>query len=124
MLSITSVFVCLLLLIAGTAWAENENTLSSDLPPQAAAANYTVRTFSSRFNTGEVDITGSSKSGFKWYPWKFFGGAAKLDRIVVNTDKSVTLLGDTTGPGGQLATVSPAETSPGFVGIAFGGGGY
>ena len=97
---------------------------SPDVPPQAAATHYTVHTFSCRFSANDVDITGSSKPGFKWYPWNFFGSAAKLSEIKSNADGSVTLLGDTTGPNGQLATVSMAPTSARFVGTAFGGGGY
>jgi hypothetical protein len=94
------------------------------VPAQAAAAHYTLRTFYSRFGADEVDLGGSSASGFKWYPWKFFGKTARMDAITVNADGSATLFGDTTGPNGQLATASPAANGRGFVGVAFGGGGY
>ena len=115
---------CVLQLVAPATQASDEDLPLPEVPPQAAAVRYTVHTFSSRFNASDVDITGSSKTGFKWYPWKFFGSAAKLSGIAINTDGSVTLSGDTTGPNGQLATVSLAKMSTGFVGTAFGGGGY
>lgn len=98
--------------------------LQASVPRQAAAFHYIVRTFSSRFNVSDVDTEGSLKPGFKWYPWKFFGRATKLESIVVTPDKGVTLRGDTTGPNGQLATAAPASTPAKFIGTAFGGGGY
>jgi hypothetical protein len=121
----TSISVCLLPLSASVAQALGEHAQSSsDVPPQAAAAHYTVRTFSSTFSANEVDITNTSKSGFKWYPYNFFGASTKLSSIGLNADGSVTLLGDTTGPNGELATASWTGTPGGFVGTAFGGGGY
>ena len=70
-----------------------------------------IQTFSSNFSTN-------------WYPWNFFGFHANPAAIQVNLDGSVTLAGDTTGPNGELATASPASNPAGFVGTAFGGGGY
>ena len=120
----TKVGVSLILFDVAAAQAASDELLSSEIPPQAAAVHYTVRTFSSTFSASEVDITNTSKSGFKWYPWKFFGSTAKLSSIGINADESVTLSGDTTGPNGQLATASSTGMPGGFVGAAFGGGGY
>lgn len=93
-------------------------------PPQAAAFGYKMRTFSSRFDM-DVDTAGSLKPGFKWYFWRFFGQSAKAENVLIGgAEKGVTLLGDTTGPNGQLATAAPVSTSAKFVGSAFGGGGY
>jgi hypothetical protein len=114
----------LLLLVVPITQSASEEFKATDVPPQAGAAHYTIRTFSSGFSASDVDIAGGSKSGFKWYPWKFFGAPTDLGRVGINRDGSVTLSGDVTGPNGQLATVSPASTSGGFVGTAFGGGGY
>ena len=120
----TSISACLLLLTTSVAQVSGEHPQSSDVPPQATAVHYTVRTFSSSFSVNQVDITNTSKSGFKWYPYQFFGAHTKLSSIDLNSDGSVTLLGDTTGPNGELATASWTGTPGGFVGTAFGGGGY
>lgn len=96
----------------------------SAIPKQAQAERYLTQTFSSDFAAAEVDFSGTAGSGFKWYPWRFFSSSARLENIRINDDKSITLLGDVTGPNGQLATVSPATNTSRFVGIAFGGGGY
>jgi hypothetical protein len=117
----TSISACLLLPAASIGQVLGE---SSNAPPQAVAAHYTVRTFSSTFSADQVDIANTSKSGLKWYPFHFFGASAKLSSIGLNSDQSVTLLGDTTGPGGELATASWTGRAGEFVGIAFGGGGY
>ncbi len=117
---------CLWLLAAVSppASARDTSPASSDAPPQAAAVRYTVRTFLSTFDENQVDIAGTSKSGFKWYPYQFFGSRTKLSGLSLNPDGSITLLGDTTGPNGALATAAPTGTPGGFVGVAFGGGGY
>lgn len=123
-ISLASISSYLFLFAASGAQVSSEYLQSSDVPPQAAAAHYTVRTFSSTFNAIQVDITNTSKSGFNWYAYNFFGTSTKLSSIILNSDGSVTLLGDTTGPGGELATVSRTAPAGGFVGTAFGGGGY
>jgi hypothetical protein len=85
---------------------------------------FTVNTFSAGFTNQTIDVTNSGKSGFGWYPWNFFGSHAQTANIVVNSDGSVTLKGDSTGPNGELATATPANNSAKFVGTAFGGGAY
>jgi hypothetical protein len=92
-------------------------------PSYASAAGYTVNTFSS-FTSQSIDLTNSGRSGFQWYPWNFFGLRAQTEKIVVNSDGSVTLNGDTTTTNGELATAMSANNSAKFVGTAFGGGGY
>jgi hypothetical protein len=120
----TKVGLSLILLYVAAAQAASNEHLSSEIPPEAVAVHYTVHTFSSTFSASEVDISNTSKSGFKWYPWKFFGSTANLSSIGINADGSVTLSGDATGPNGQLATASSTAMPGGFVGAAFGGGGY
>jgi hypothetical protein len=116
---------CLVLLVGSVMQAASgQSPHLSDVPPQAAAANFKVRTFSSNFSADQVDFTNTSKFGFKWYPYHFFGAQTKLDSLSRNSDGSITLLGDTTGPNGELATASWTGMSGGFVGTAFGGGGY
>jgi hypothetical protein len=121
---LTKVGISLILFCVVAAEAASNELLSSEIPRQAAAVLYKVRTFSSTFSASQVDITNTSKSGFKWYPWKFFGSTGNLSSIGINADGSVTLSGDTTGPNGQLATASSTGMPGGFVGTAFGGGGY
>lgn len=115
---------CLVLLAGSTVQGRGEDTQLSNVPPQAAAVNYLVRTFSSSFSADQVDMANTTKSGFKWYPYRFFGSQTKLASISLNADGSVTLLGDTSGPNGELATASSTDTPGKFVGTAFGGGGY
>src|SRR5215831_1751109 len=81
----------------------------SSIPPQAAAVGYSRKTFTSDFKNN-------------WYLWSFFGGHASPTNVVFNSDGSVTLQGDTTGPNGQIATGH--VTSGGFVGTSFAGGAY
>jgi hypothetical protein len=93
-------------------------------PPQALSAGYGTLTFSSSFKPETVDARGTLRSGYQWYPWKFFGGSmTRLENIVVTPDNGLVLEGDTTGPNGQIATAAP-DSKSGFVGNAFGGGGY
>ena len=120
-----STSACLMLLAASSSQAADEPPQTSEVPPQAAASDFTVRTFSSTFSANQVDIANTAKSAFKWYPYNFFGAHTKLDSIGLNSNGSVTLSGDTTGPNGELATASSSTRTPGgFVGTAFGGGGY
>ncbi len=96
-----------------------------DVPAPAAAAHYVVRTFSSsNFRAAEVDVENSGKRGFSWYPFLFFGSHPRLESLVLNRDGSITLLGDTTGPNGELATARVIAGPDKFVGKAFGGGAY
>lgn len=96
-------------------------------PKQAAAVGYTINTFSTVNFTNQIDISNSYNSGFQWYPWSHFGHSTNYSAIVVNTDGTLTLQGDATGPNGELnsATYSKNTTKcPSFVGTAFGGGAY
>ncbi len=77
----TSISVCLLLLAASSSQGSDEDVQASDVPPQAAASHFTVRTFPSTFSANEVDITNTAKSGFKWYPYNFFGARTKLSSV-------------------------------------------
>jgi hypothetical protein len=96
----------------------------SAAPPQALGAGYGTLTFSSSFKPETVDAQGTLRSGYQWYPWKFFDGTmTRLENIVVTPDNGLVLKGDTTGPNGQIATAAPVADSR-FVGNAFGGGGY
>ena len=55
---------------------------------------------------------------------EFFGALTKLSSISLNQNETVTLLGDVTGPNGELATASWTGIPGEFIGTAFGGGGY
>jgi hypothetical protein len=95
----------------------NKNTS----PKQAVAVGYTMNVFSSRFND-TIDMSNSGAPGFQWYPFSFYGSKPNLKAIRPNADGSVTLLGDVTGPNGEIATGWAGPK--GFVGTSFGGGGY
>src|SRR5579859_51430 len=92
-------------------------------PPDAAGAGYIKNTFSS-FKPGDIDLGETGKSGFAWYPYRFFGSRPQSGNITINADGSVTLNGDVTGPNGELSTAAPAKNAQRFVGVAFGGGAY
>jgi hypothetical protein len=123
-ISSAGIGACLVLLAASSSRGSGGDPQASDVPPQAAASHFTVRTFSGTFSATQVDIANTAKSGFQWYPYNFFGGRTKLSSIGLNSDGGVTLLGDTTGPNGELASASSTGAPGRFVGTAFGGGGY
>ena len=93
-------------------------------PKEAIDAGYRLRTFASEFRADSVDVNNTKMSGFQWYPWSFYGKKTDLGKIRLNSDGSVTLLGDVTGPGGELCTAVPNRSKDRFVGTAFGGGAY
>jgi hypothetical protein len=97
---------------------------AAQAPAGAASVGYTVNTFSSDFSPTTVDVANSGKPGFSWYPWNLYGRHTNLSAITVNSDNSVTLAGDKTGPNGELITATAADNSAKFVGTAFGGGAY
>jgi hypothetical protein len=94
------------------------------VPAIAADVGYNTNTYSTNFNTYNVDVARTGRSGFLWYPWDLYGYHARTSAFTFNADGSVTLAGDTTGPNGQLTSATPARNAAGFVGKAFGGGAY
>jgi hypothetical protein len=105
-------------------WSFSASVTAAQAPAGAASAGYTENTFSSDFSSTTVDLENSAKPGFSWYPWNLFGRHTNLSAITLNSDGSVTLAGDTTGPNGELVTSAGADNSSKFVGTAFGGGAY
>ena len=101
----------------------NRHADAASSPPGAASVGYNLNTFSSEFTEQTVDLTGLGRPGFNWYPWALFGHKTNTSAIVLNPDHSITLKGDTTGPGGEIVTAAPARGTD-FVGTAFGGGAY
>lgn len=97
---------------------------AADAPAHAASVGYNINTFSSHFDDSTVDLRSSGKPTFQWYPWQLFGHRANTNAITLNSDGSLTLQGDTTGPNGEITTAAPAANGAGFVGTAFGGGAY
>jgi hypothetical protein len=98
--------------------------LAAEPPAQASAVGYVTNTFSGDFTASNVDLGRSGKAGFAWYPWNLFSSRTKTSAIILNADHSVTLMGDTTGPNGELMTATAAYNAAKFVGTAFGGGAY
>ncbi len=113
------VMMFILVLIIG-----GRNAFAYEPPFHARNNGYFINTFSSVFNNASVDWAQTHQSGFSWYLWSFFSGQAQPDRIKLNNDGSITLLGDDTGPNGQIATIASKKNSAKFVGQAFGGGAY
>jgi hypothetical protein len=98
--------------------------LTENPPPQAVAVGYNTPTFISSFTAAELDIGNTQASGFNWYPYNYFGSNTNLAEITINSDGSVTLGGDTTGPNGEISTASYLGSAGSYVGTAFGGGAY
>lgn len=109
--------------------------LSAEAPAFAASLGYTSNSFTSVFNSNTVDMKRTYEKGYKWYVWNLHGGNALPENIILNSDESVTLLGDRTGPNGQITTAASVYEKgreekgnnycPGkYVGNVFGNGGY
>lgn len=93
---------------------------SAPAPKAAAEAGFTVNTFSTEvFAPQGVDQAASYAPGRQWYLWNFFGKLATPERNQLLPDGSDQNFGVSAG---QIATA--AQVSDGFVGTAFGGGGY
>ncbi|MDD5673608.1 MAG: chitobiase/beta-hexosaminidase C-terminal domain-containing protein [Chitinivibrionales bacterium] len=97
--------------------------LQSAPPPLAAAAGYTVNTFSSTFDAAQVDINNSMDSGYNWYMSRFWYGPSDASTVTLNSDASVTLKNNS-GAGMGIASAGENSKGGGWVGTAFGGGGY
>jgi hypothetical protein len=99
-------------------------SLSTNVPPKALASDFSVKTFSSNFDSNSLNLKSTKKAG-KWYPWRFFGyKPSETSLIRINGDASVTLLGDKKSYNANLATATPGNNPGSFLGKAFGGGGY
>ena len=91
-------------------------------PPVAAAQGFNDNTFSSNFTAQTVDMNRTQNRGFKWYMFNLFSKKASATGVELNSDGSVTLVGDNTGAGGQLMSVNPYYGTNTWTGTAFGGG--
>jgi|SRR5882724_388246 len=91
-------------------------------PAEATAHGYTVNTYSSDFTAQTVDMNHTLNRGYKWYLYDIFGKKANPLNIRLNSDGSVTLLGDATQ--GELMSATPYPGTNSYVGTAFGGGAY
>ncbi len=112
-------------------------TCTSQTPPavpaQAQAVGYNTNTFSSTDFTsgtgGNVDLTYAYGGPcLQWFPYHNIPIGptdADMSQVQPQPDGSLLLMGDTTGPGGEIATAAPRPDQSGhFVGTAFGGGAY
>jgi len=94
------------------------------VPLAAAQHGYYVNTFSSNFTGHTVDMNRTQNRGYKWYLFDLFGRDSNPAGVRINSDGSVTLLGDYTGAVGELASMTPYHDTNAWVGQAFGGGMY
>jgi hypothetical protein len=95
--------------------------VAAAMPPGAAAADYTVNTFSSTFDTSQVDMANSTKSGYKWYISRHAASVTPQSSVLLNNDGSVTLE-YTSASNDGMATAGMVKG--GWIGTVFGGGGY
>lgn len=102
------------------------------VPAAVTAAGYTAMSFDTEsFSAANVDMGVTRESGFQWYFYNFFNGTvASPANVSLNPDGTITFLGDTTGPNGQISTVTScnvgctAKGVSGQRGHSFGGGAY
>ena len=93
------------------------------IPAPASANGFTVHTLSTQsFNTSNVDTAATYASGFQWYIWNYFGHTESPSNISVAG--GILSAHGTTGPNGQIVSAAFKATSPGYVGTAYGCGGY
>jgi hypothetical protein len=93
-------------------------------PAEAIQAGYTVNTFASDFTAQTVDMNRTLNRGYKWYLADMFSKQSNPAGVRINSDGSVTLLGDNTGAVGALMSIAPYRGTDSYVGTAFGGGAY
>ena len=101
-----------------------EAAASTATPSPASENGYDTITYTSTFTTKTVDINHTLKRGYKWYLLDLFGRQASASGVKLNSDGSLSLLGDNTGAAGQLASMVPYRGTNSYVGTAFGGGFY
>ncbi len=97
---------------------------ASTLPAPASEYGYDIITFESNFSKETVDMNRTLNRGYKWYLLDLFSHQASAAGVQLNTDGSVTLLGDKPGVAGSLTSIAPYRGTNTFVGTAFGGGFY
>ena len=112
--------VHLILLYGASSSTAGENP---KVPPQAAAAGYLTKTFSSTFSKESIDLYNTGRSGFAWYPSHFFGQQpSRPESVQINPGDGIELgAGDLAA---SFETAAPARTASRWVGVAFGGGAY
>jgi len=99
-------------------------TALAEPPAEAIQAGDTVHTFTSDFTAQTVDMNRTLNRGYKWYLADMFSIRSNPAGVKINSDGSVTLLGDNTGAVGALMSIAPYRGTNSYVGTAFGGGAY
>lgn len=101
---------------------------SSAAPAPAVAAGYNTLTLNSTFAPATVDTGNTLAPGFDWYKGNCCGGISVPNPISFNADGTAIINGSSGNFNLQLATatcVPPGcSFSGGWVGTAYGGGGY
>jgi len=97
------------------------NAPALTLPAPAAAAGYTVSTFSSTFDKARVDLANSQVSGFQWYLSNFSNSHTDPSALTFESCSGVSL-----NAAGLLSATpaAPGNDVHNWVGVAFGGGAY
>ena len=120
--------LALLMALSGPADAvqRHERAGGTLIPPGASGAGYTINTYHvGPFTTANVDTAKTYASGYLWYLWNFFGETTSSSEVTFNSDGSVTLqTAGSSNANAQLASAGYLSTSPHYVGISFGCGGY
>jgi hypothetical protein len=98
---------------------------STTAPAPAAAAGYNTETFAvDGFSTSNVDMGKTYASGYKLYPFNFYGAKPTIANVKINSDTSISVGQGAVSYAGTLLSVGYKAGAAGYVGTAFGGGAY
>jgi hypothetical protein len=94
------------------------------MPASARAAGYRLNTFHvDKVTAAQIDFGQTLAPGKKLYFWNLFGCQAKDSEVVLPGDGTFEVTSHC-GPGGTMMSGVRKPGTPGYVGTAFGGGGY
>jgi hypothetical protein len=109
--------------VAGVVGLFSASAIAESAPEAAAENNFLTNTFSSSLNQNEIDLAKSGNTGFRWYLGQFFSTASMDEKELSFPPSGGVVIGGT-GDMPILGTAEPVEHDGGWVGTAFGGGGY
>ncbi|MBU6266443.1 MAG: hypothetical protein KGN34_02810 [Sphingomonadales bacterium] len=122
-------FVAAMAVLATPACAKPRTFGGSPIPAQAAAKGFLTKTFeTAAFGAATVDTGATNASGYQWYLAKSPGVPSSSSMTWAQahgsfgSDGSITV--NDTSNGSMISGNATPGVGPGYVGTAFGGGGY
>lgn len=90
----------------------------SPLPKEVRDAGFSTETFSTTsFSNANVSLNQEPRAKSRWFFWSFFGWRQPRNGIEIKADGTINVTS-------SITTAALAKNPAGFVGTAFGGGGY